>query len=174
MCCGRAFACSGFMDVPDLLLQMQRCKDLEYQMGDSDRWSAKLGEFRRKAEQILGSRHRDDLGGADLDLVRLVEELEVHQMELQLQNEELRSARKALEESGNHYAQLYNDAPVGYVNLNRRGVVTRCNVAAGRILGINARRRFRYPFASFVHAEDQGKYRALVHETVNSAGGEIL
>ncbi|WP_295392139.1 EAL domain-containing protein [uncultured Thiodictyon sp.] len=76
------------------------------------------------------------------DLRQVVHDLHVHQIELELQNRELRAAQQALEESRDRYADLYDFAPVGYVTLQRNGQVTQMNLTAARLLG---RERGRTP-----------------------------
>jgi hypothetical protein len=56
----------------------------------------------------------------EIEMKRLVQELEVHQLELEMQNEELRQAQEALESSRNAYAELYDFAPAGYFSFDRR------------------------------------------------------
>jgi PAS domain S-box-containing protein len=69
------------------------------------------------------------------DLARLVHELRVHQIELELQNEELEHARGALEDSLSRYTDLYDFAPIGYLSLGRDGEVRELNLEAARVLG---------------------------------------
>jgi signal transduction histidine kinase/CheY-like chemotaxis protein len=62
--------------------------------------------------------------------VRLLYELPLHQVELEIQNRDLREAQQALEETRNRYAELYDFAPVGYVTLTRNGVICDLNLTA--------------------------------------------
>jgi len=66
---------------------------------------------------------------------RLLYELQVHQVELELQNEELMAARTAAEMAAADYTDLYDFAPVGYITLSRDGIITRSNLAGARLLG---------------------------------------
>jgi PAS domain S-box-containing protein len=85
-----------------------------------------------------------------VDSSALVHELQVHQIELELQNEELRRAQLELEEAREQFVDLYDFAPVGYLTLDRRGVVTRANLAGGNLFGVNRAHLVGRPFASLV------------------------
>ena len=67
---------------------------------------------------------------------RVVEDLRVHQIELEIQNRELRLAQQALEESRDRYADLYDFAPVAYATLTRQGRITQMNLTAAQLLGV--------------------------------------
>jgi PAS domain S-box-containing protein len=138
------------------------------EMGKSDKWSNKFDELRRKAVQILTHRQTESKDFTDTDMIGLIHELEVHEVELQIQNEELRSAKIALEESRNRYAALYDHAPVGYVNLDSQKLIASSNVAAKEILGIPVNLQYKYRFYAFIHPEDQGKLWNLFREDENS------
>ena len=70
------------------------------------------------------------------DVRALVHELEVHRMELTVQNEELVEARRASDISSRLYRELYESAPVGYVTLSPEGTIQRTNLAAADLLGV--------------------------------------
>ena len=70
---------------------------------------------------------------------RLVHELEVHQIELEMQNAELLQARDELEISRNIYAELYDFAPVGYFIFDRHGLIREVNLTGAHLLGIERR-----------------------------------
>ena len=70
------------------------------------------------------------------DVRKLVEELRIHQVELEMQNEELRSAQWALEQSRKEYSDLYDFAPVGYLTLNEEGRIVKANLIAAKQLGV--------------------------------------
>ena len=75
----------------------------------------------------------------DLADQRLLHELRVYQIELEMQNRELRETQSLLEASRDHYASLYHDAPLGYVLLDRRGRIRDLNRTARRLLRLGER-----------------------------------
>jgi PAS domain S-box-containing protein len=70
------------------------------------------------------------------DVQQLLHELEVHQIELRMQNAELREVRDELEQSRNKYAELYDFAPVGYFTFDNLGVIQQVNLAGAQMLGM--------------------------------------
>jgi diguanylate cyclase (GGDEF)-like protein/PAS domain S-box-containing protein len=89
-------------------------------------------KLRRRAEDNLGNRPADKV---PCDNARLLHELQVHQIELELQNDELILARDAAEEAATRYTDLYDFAPVGYLTLTRTGTIAQTNLAAALLLG---------------------------------------
>lgn len=81
-------------------------------------------------------RRRENLDSMDSsDVSELIHELEVRQVELEVQNEELRRAHDQLAQARNHYRDLYEFAPVGYLTVDQAGEVLRANLAAARLCG---------------------------------------
>ena len=79
----------------------------------------------------------------------LIHELRVHQIELEMQNEELRRVQNDLEISRSRYADLYDFAPVGYLTLNKHGQIVDLNLTAARQLGIERGRLINKHFQYF-------------------------
>jgi PAS domain S-box-containing protein len=89
----------------------------------------------------------------------LLHELQVHQIELEMQNEALRKAQIALEESRDRYVNLYEFAPVGYLTLTDKGLIAEANLTAAGMLGIERGKLLQRRFSSFVAAEDHSRFQ---------------
>jgi len=85
---------------------------------------------------------------------RLVHELEVHQIELEMQNEELRQAQEELELSRNTYAELYDFAPVGYFIFDVSGLIHEVNLTGAQLLGIERSLLTNKNFTGFITDAD--------------------
>jgi PAS domain S-box-containing protein len=86
-------------------------------------------------------------------LGHLIHELQVHQAELEAQNQELRQAQQALESSRHRYANLYDLAPIGYLSLSHHGLVLESNLAGAAMLGQIPAAVVNHPFVRFVAKE---------------------
>ena len=92
---------------------------------------------------------------------RLLHELQVHQIELELQNEELRRTQVELEAARARYFDLYDLAPVGYVTLSEKGLILEANLTAAGLLGVERSALVRQPLTHFIIPEDQDLYYQL-------------
>lgn len=123
----------------------------------------------RKAEELLRATEsamptpRDALSSDDAN--QLVHDLQVHQIELELQNEELRYAQVQLEASRARYFDLYELAPVGYFSLNEKGVIREVNLTGATLLGFTRSALVDQPFIRFIAAEDADGFH-LFHRDV--------
>ncbi|MBU1424859.1 MAG: bacteriohemerythrin [Gammaproteobacteria bacterium] len=85
----------------------------------------------------------------------LLHELQVHQAELEMQNENLRQAQVALEESRDRYVEFYDFAPVGYLTLNRDACITEINLTGAALLGDDRAKFMNRRFATLIAPEDR-------------------
>jgi PAS domain S-box-containing protein len=118
----------------------------------------KFATLRQQAEEILHSQPVDltDLSAADVQA--LIHNLQVHQVELELQNEELRLAQLDLQAARDRYADLYNLAPVGYFTLDAKGVIVETNLTGATLLNVPRSDLIGAPLTRFVAPEDRDKY----------------
>jgi formate hydrogenlyase transcriptional activator len=114
-------------------------------------------ELRRHAEEHLRSKTAElHSPRTEADMRRLLHEFEVHQIELEMQNEELRRAREELELSLNKYAELYDFAPVGYFTFDAAGLIREVNLAGAQLLGIERMLLVNKPFTTLI-ADAEGR-----------------
>jgi PAS domain-containing protein len=83
----------------------------------------------------LKVQQQPDAQGMEVDVKRLVHELQVHQIELQMQNEELRQANEMTEAALKKFTMLYDFAPMGYLTLDAEGGIRDLNFTAAEMLG---------------------------------------
>ena len=88
----------------------------------------------RTLADLLAALRRETADASDP--ARVLQDLQVHQIELELQNRELSEAQQALEESRDRYADLYDIAPVAYATVTGQGRVTQMNLTAAQLLGV--------------------------------------
>ncbi len=92
----------------------------------------------------------------------LLHELRVHQIELEMQNEELQRARAALEISHNRYLNLYEFAPVGYLTLTTEGEIIETNLTAAALLGVERGNLIKRHFSGLVAPKDSDRCHLLL------------
>jgi PAS domain S-box-containing protein len=92
----------------------------------------------------------------------------VHQVELELQNEELRNAQAQIEESRARYSDLYDFAPIGYVTLDENGVIRQANLTAAKQLGIERSRLIHKPFQVHVSQADRERFHLHLQSVFKS------
>ncbi len=102
-----------------------------------------------EAKFAVSGEHVSEL--SDDDARELIRELHIHQMELEMQNEEQRKAIDML-------SKLYDFAPVGYVTLNDKGIILQANHTLAGMLGMDTHKLVKVALSFFVVSEDQDKY----------------
>ena len=114
--------------------------------------------LRDKAESRLDQEEfiMDDLSNHEIKT--LVHDLRVHQIELELQNEELRCAQKQLESTRDQFARLYNDAPLGYLTIDENSIIVRSNQTFAVMLGFEPHQITGTSLAEYVVPEDKGAF----------------
>jgi PAS domain S-box-containing protein len=118
--------------------------------------------LRKRAEALAGERAGDrpeDLEAPPLEVaLRALHELRVHQIELEMQNEELRRTQEELEVSRTRYFDLYDLAPVGYFTLSEKGLILEANLTAAKLLGVARSALVKQPLSHFILPQDQDTY----------------
>lgn len=98
----------------------------------------------------------------------LLHEIQTYQIELEMQNEQLRQSQLELEKSRDRYAEFYDLAPVGYLTIDRNGIITEVNLTGAAMLGVESRRLINRRFATFVSSEDNELWHFHFISTLDS------
>jgi PAS domain S-box-containing protein len=121
--------------------------------------SDQANDLRKRAEE----KARAD-GDKPVDILppeetrQVLHELRVHQIELEMQNEELRRAQAEIEASRARYFDLYDLAPVGYITLSKKGLILEANLTAATLFSVARGDLVKHPLPRFILAEDQDIY----------------
>jgi PAS domain S-box-containing protein len=118
---------------------------------ETNQTDQKLRELRIEAEDKLAAVDPESLPGLTSEAKALIHELHVHQIELKMQNENLRQTQAALETAKAHYQELYDFAPIGYLTLNEDGIILQINFTAAKHLGKDRKNIINHRFAKFIN-----------------------
>ena len=127
--------------------------------------------LRQRAEQRL--RQRPTLADwplSEADARAVVHELQVHQIELEMQNEELHRAQAEAEQAADKYTGLFDFAPVGYFVLDPHGVIREVNLAGAALLGLDRRRVTGQPFNQHVAPDGRAEFTAFCRRVCPGEG----
>jgi PAS domain S-box-containing protein len=131
-------------------------------MNDINKPASPVSPLRKRAEAAL--QHR--LAGLENELEvvspedtrRVLDELRVYQLELEMQNEELRRALAQLDTTRSSYFDLYDLAPVGYCTISEGGLIVQANLTASTLLGVPRAEIILQPISRFIEYHDQTVY----------------
>ena len=126
-----------------------------------DTWTKSLQTLRKEAEtgvlnKALRSPYIETLSPEVQQ--QLLHELRVHQIELEMQNEQLRESQVALDIARTRYFDLYDLAPVGYCTLNDEGLIMLSNLTTANLLGVTRSALVNQHLSRFVHNDDANSY----------------
>jgi PAS domain S-box-containing protein len=117
--------------------------------------AGKFVDLRKRAHVLLSESKNDTSAMSPEDVKRLVHELDTYQIELELQNEDLRMAQEELEKSRKRHVDLYDFAPVGYLTISEKGLILEANLTAADMLGVEKGYLLRQVLSAFIIDEDQ-------------------
>ena len=121
--------------------------------------------LRKKAEELIKKRTiNPGSPRSEVEILKLIHELEVHQIELELQNEELTAAKNQLEEAAAKYIDLYDYAPNGYFSLSKDGQITELNYRGAGILGKPRPELLSRRFQTFITEEAKPHFNQFIKE----------
>lgn len=128
---------------------------------------------RRKTNARLQGTTARHLPRTDAEARRLVHELEVHHLELEMQNAELREARSKVETLLQTYTDLYDFAPVGYLSINETGTILEANLAGALLLGMERSLLVNRRFREFVAPNAQAKSELSLKRVFSSGEKQV-
>ena len=133
----------------------------------------KKTDLRQQAEEKLGRQKSAAIPETEADSLRLMHELQVHQIELEMQNEELAQANAELKSTLSQYAELYAFASVGYFTLTRDGTIRRANLTAAKLMGVGLSELIKRRFAVFISPASRPTFSAFLDEVFISGNKKI-
>jgi len=129
--------------------------------------------LRKRAEAIF--REQSAQSPKELEAIspettrRALHELGIHQIELEMQNEELRQSQDALDISLSRYFDLYDLAPVGYFTLSEPGLILQTDLLASSLLGVARSALVGMPLSRFIFEEDADRYHQYRRQLLEAA-----
>jgi PAS domain S-box-containing protein len=142
-------------------------------MKTGDDRSKQAADLRRQAEEIAREKTfqiPENMESLSIEAARqMFHELRVHQIELEMQNEELRQAQAELVAARARYFDLYDLAPVGYFTLSETGLILEVNLTAVTLLGVTRSALAKQPLSNFIIKEDQDVFYRLRKQTLEAA-----
>ncbi len=129
--------------------------------------------LREDAEKLLKKQfEKNDINLAEADLRKLLHEIEVHQIELELQNDELIAAREEAQLLKEKYIELYDFAPIGYFTLSKKGDIIGLNLQGAKLLGKHRKHLINSSFTLFVSRPARPAYLKMLEKVVSNSTKE--
>ena len=132
----------------------------------------KKSELRERAEAHLSKQPPKAAAGPAGDTLRLLHELQVHQIELEMQNAELQECRNHAETLLAKYVDLYEFAPVGYFSLDKKGRILEVNLAGATLLGVERASLVSRSLPRFAVASDRAVLTDLLDRVFAGEGNQ--
>jgi two-component system sensor histidine kinase/response regulator len=124
--------------------------------------------LRQQAEELLKKQQgKVNPPATEADMLKLIHELQVHRVELEMQNEELLEARAKAELAENKYVSLYDFAPSGYFTLNKEGDIMELNLAGAKMLGSKRKDIINRRFTDFIAGITRNAFNDFLAKTYN-------
>ncbi|MEJ2656653.1 MAG: PAS domain-containing protein, partial [Desulfobacterales bacterium] len=111
--------------------------------------------LRKRVQEFLDKHPESVKNIASVDVKKLVEDLHVHHIELEMQNDELRKIQQKLEASRDLYSNLYDFSPVGYITVSDKGFILEANLTVAAMLGMERIYLIGKPLGRFICKNDQ-------------------
>lgn len=125
---------------------------------DNNTTSDKFAELRKRAQEYMQINSNKTEAIPHIDAQNSMLELNTYQIELELQNNDLRDTQIQLEQSLQRYSNLYDFAPVGYLTISKKGLIDEANLTVAKMLGVARGNLIKIPFSTYVRKTDQNIY----------------
>jgi PAS domain S-box-containing protein len=102
------------------------------------------------------------------DIQKLLHELDVHQIELEMQNDELKKARDASKKSNDKYAEIYEFAHTGYFTLSKEAAISELNLTGAKMLGLERGYLLNKSFIQYVTLDTKFIFNEFINKLFNS------
>lgn len=133
-------------------------------MSESDSGETSHDQLRQRAETRLEAEDRSTVETPPDDVARLLYDLHTHQIELEMQNEELRHAQHELLKARDRYIRLYDLAPVGYLTISAKGLMLETNQTFVNMLGLERQHLINRPLSAHIAQPDQDAYYLFISQ----------
>lgn len=135
----------------------------------------KTAELRRKAEQIIDFTPQEISQISPEEIQRLFYDLQIYQIELQMQNEELKAVQNELTSSRDRFHFIYHQVPIGIISLNHLGFIEQVNESFCKMLGLKTQNLVHKHFSTVIVESDtvvfnsrfNGFFKVPKHKSMN-------
>jgi len=133
-------------------------------MSESDSGETSHDQLRQRAATMIEAEDRSTVETPPEDVARLLYDLHTHQIELEMQNEELRHAQHELLKARDRYIRLYDLAPVGYLTISAKGLMLETNQTFVNMLGMERQHLINQPLSAHIVQPDQDAYYLFISQ----------
>ncbi len=130
--------------------------------------------LRKASEEIARMETRALPKSISPNTQKIIQELHVHQIELEMQNDELRRSQVRLDAERERYFDFYNLATVGYLTISEQGLILEANLTTATLLGRNRAELDKQPVSQFIFKEDQDIYYLHRKQLFDNGGPQAL
>ena len=128
----------------------------------------RLTKLREKAEEILKQKINNNLMSEKRDIELLIQEFEIQQIELEIQNNELREAQHKSANALKKYYELYDNSPIGYSSINSEFVIKEVNNTFLRMLQKNKSEVVGKKISKFLNGADQDTFYFFINKIIEN------
>ena len=112
-------------------------------------------KLKKQAQEFMSKNPAAIKNIPPMDVKQLIADLQIHQIELEMQNEELRRLQQDIEKERDKYFDLYDFSPLSYFTMNEKGIILEANLTAATMLGVGRRLLIDRPLSDFIVKDDQ-------------------